>query len=62
MNDKNNNKADSEERVEQVEGKVERGKQDIPFSEHIQKMQAPDPWPDAPTQSEQNGDSNSEDK
>lgn len=61
MNDKNNNKTDNEERIEQVEEKIERGKQDIPFTEHIQKMQAPDPWPDPPS-SEKKEDSNSDDK
>lgn len=62
MNDKNNNKTDNEEKIEQIEEEIERVKQDIPFTEHIIKMQAPDPWPDPPTQSEQNGVSNSEDK
>ena len=57
MNDKDNHKTDREEKIE----KIDRSKQDVPFTERIQKMQAPDPWPDPPS-SEEKGDSNSDDK
>ncbi|MGP8322043.1 MAG: hypothetical protein ACT6FE_06950 [Methanosarcinaceae archaeon] len=61
MNDKDNHKADREEKIEKIEKKIERSKQDVPFTERIQKMQAPDPWPDPPS-SKKKGDSNSDDK
>lgn len=61
MNDKDNHNADREEKIEKIEKKIERSKQDVPLTERIQKMQAPDPWPDPPS-SEKKRDSNSDDK
>ena len=57
MDDKNNQKFNREEKIEK---KIEKSKKDVPLTERINKMQAPDPWPDPPPATKKN--SNSDDK
>lgn len=60
MSDKEKETKGSEGQLEILKEKIERSKQDVPFVDRVQKMQAPDPWPDPP-QSEQEGGDKGED-
>jgi hypothetical protein len=46
MSDKENK--GFEENIGELEEKIRRSKQDIPESEKVFRMEAPDPWPDPP--------------
>jgi len=53
-------KASQEEQHEGIKEKIERSKQDVPLSERVKKMQPPDPWPDPPPPSDQQGSNKGE--
>jgi hypothetical protein len=56
MSDNEQEKTSAENQNEILQEEIERAKQDIPFSERVQKMQSPDPWPDPPPSEQEGGD------
>jgi hypothetical protein len=60
MNDKEEEKTSTENQNEIIRDKIERAKHDIPFSERVQKMQSPDPWPDPPPSEQEEDDTGEE--
>lgn len=61
MSDKEKEKAGPKEQHDAIKEKIERAKQDIPFSERVKKVQPPDPWPDPPPSEQQGGDKGGDD-